>query len=105
MGIDKLKKFKLTGQEFTPTDFNRFQQNVDEFSQRVSSKDVLDGELLTASLSGGVATNVDHGLGRQPLSYIICEQDTAATIFNSGITENTITLTASIAVNVKIWVF
>ena len=66
---------------------------------------LLDGVLLNTVSVGTTATRIAHKLARQPLGWILTDQDTAATVRRSAWDKKHLTLIASAACKVSLWVF
>lgn len=85
----------------------RQQSNVETAFGNLSKSILLDGTLLENVSIGTVATNVDHKLGRTYRGYIICKNSTLCTIKDASSVDDSkfLTLQASVATTVSIWVF
>lgn len=66
---------------------------------------LLDGRLITDVAVATTATSIPHKLGRQPLGWVLTDQDTAATVRRSAWDAKHLTLIASAACTVGLWVF
>jgi hypothetical protein len=85
----------------------RQQSNVETAFGNLSKSVILDGTLLENVPVGTAATNIDHKLGRTYRGYIICKNSTQCIINNTNSVDDSkfITLQASVATTVSIWVF
>lgn len=88
-------------------DKSKIDLRVADLLNTLRSIAILDGALLTDVALSTSATNVNHGLGRQPIGYIVVGQNAAASIFEtkSARTNATFQLTSSASVTADIWVF
>lgn len=66
---------------------------------------LLDGYILKDVAIAATSTGVSHGLGRNPLGWIVISNDTLATVREDSRTTTTLNLTASAACTVDLWVF
>lgn len=64
----------------------------------------LGGILIPSASVGTSATMIKHGLGRVPTVWTICDQNTQATVSRISWDTNYITLEASSACQISIWV-
>jgi hypothetical protein len=83
------------------------QDNVRTFLEQITSKPLLDGQLLTAiSLSVG-DNSIPHKLGRSYRGWIVVDTTAASSIYSKTSTSpaQTLTLNASVATTVALWVF
>lgn len=85
----------------------RAQSNVETAFGNLSKSIILDGALLENVAVGTAATNVDHKLGRKYRGYFICKNSALATVKDAASVDDSkfITLQASVATTVSIWVF
>lgn len=72
---------------------------------RITSGTILDGVQLDGVSVGTSATAIAHKLGRQPRGWWVVDQDTAATVRRSAWDATTLTLIASSACTVSLWVY
>ena len=64
-----------------------------------------DGFYTTASLDVS-GTRVSHNLGRPPDGWVVIDNDADARVWRSGeMDSSSITLSASAAANVRLWIF
>ncbi len=84
---------------------NRALGQVVERLNRLLDIPFLDGTLLKDQALNSGANSVNHRLGRTPQGYLILKQSSAASIYGSAYADKTMTLTASGAVTVDVWVF
>jgi hypothetical protein len=99
-----LKKIKGTTAELT-----RLQSNLDNWATGIQKTGIANGTLLTGvELSSG-ANNVAHGLGREPLGYIIVQKNANVNVWDSQATNifpaKFLALNAASDVAVNVWVF
>lgn len=83
------------------------QERLQEFFQPIVSCPLLDGVLVTNVALNTTPTKVEHKLRRAPLGYIIVRQNANSVVYESSkdLPTSFITLTASAAVTVDLWVF
>lgn len=84
------------------------QRSIEEVLRPVTSSEILDGKLISISLSAHSAKEIPHKLGRPYKGLIVVKK----TGFSGTITENSssnsslyINLTASADASVSVWVF
>jgi hypothetical protein len=85
--------------------FNRIQDNVKSFCAQLTPNITLDGVRSTSQLITSSGTEVVHSLGRQPIGWYILDRNAGETIYRTAWDTKTITLKATGAVTVDIWVF
>jgi ABC-type amino acid transport system permease subunit len=66
---------------------------------------LLDGVALSVTFTGAGSSTVNHGLGRTPAGWIVTSINAAQTVFEAAKDDKRLTLTASGAVTVALWVF
>ena len=87
-------------------DVELLQQNIKKFAKVLEDNPLLDGRLLEdVALNAAANTDINHGLGRVPRGWILTDQSAAATVYRVAWTTTTLTLLASGATTVDIWVF
>ena len=86
---------------------NRIQNQLRTFSLALADIPILNGRLISDVAIGTSATEVEHGLEREPAGWIVVDIDTAATIYStpSSLPKRFLTLTASSASTISLWVF
>lgn len=84
--------------------FNRHSDAVREAIGELQGLAVLNGQFVTVALASG-SNRVAHGLGRQPVGWMVVDTDAAVTVYRTAWSATTLDLTASGAVTVKLWVF
>ena len=83
----------------------RIQDNVALVLKQISTKEILDGVLVTCTVSSS-ATTVNHTLGRAPQGWIIVDKLAVGDIIRTAWDERTITLVSSAASTpITLWVF
>jgi len=80
------------------------QENVDA-ALRTLSTPLQNGVLITGITLTTNDTKVSHKLGRIPVGYIVVKRSTAATVFDTALTDTFLTLKATTPTIVSIWVF
>lgn len=80
------------------------QQDIDTALNQVST-DIVSGVLFKDIDLTTAAKFVEHKLNRIPEGYIICGQNADARIWSVAKTNKTLSLQASGAVRVNVWVF
>ena len=87
-------------------DVELLQQNVKKFVKVLEDNPLLDGVLIEdVDLNAAANTEINHRMGRQPRGWILTDQSAAATVYRVAWTTQTLTLLASAASTVDIWVF
>ncbi len=90
------------------SDLQNLQNSLAVVFDAITSKQILDGLLLTnISLTGSATTSVAHGLGKEPRGWIIVGRNAASDVYEvASPTPNAIlNLAASADVVVNLWVF
>ena len=64
----------------------------------------IGGVLLTNQKIGTGATVINHGLGRQPQIWVICDQNTNTTVWRTAWNSSSITLEAGSDCTISLWV-
>lgn len=72
---------------------------------RISVGTILDGVQVDGAEVGTSATAINHLLGRQPKGWAVVDIDTAATVHRTAWDSRTLTLVASSACTVSLWVY
>ena len=89
-------------------DLLRVQDRIYTSLQAALRVPLLDGNLVTQTFSAGVATPVNHGLGRKPVGYLVVSNSSGAAVAETDKTQRTagtLTITTSANVTLDIWVF
>ncbi len=90
------------------TDLGRIQDAVKASLRDISSRSILDGQILTGrSLLTGQSNVISHGLGRPLLGWILVGQDANAVVWASPSVTPGLTLVLQCSANctVSLWVF
>lgn len=82
---------------------NRIQANISSAFAAISGP-FIGGQLIQNVSVGTGATTINHGLGRQPQIWTLCDQQNNAVVWRSAWNSNSITLIASAACTMSIWV-
>lgn len=100
----ELKPYKkLTGLEIN---LSKSVQYTEEWIQQLSSTQFLVGNTLEGTLTSAIAgISFDHKLGKQPLGWLLLDQDDSASIWRISWDDKTITFGSTATVGVKIWIF
>ena len=93
-----LKKIISTNDEL-----NRIQTNIDTALNSINGP-FIGGNLLTNVSIGTSATAINHGLGRTPQVWVLCDQNTNTTVARLSWNANAIVLVAGSNCNVSLWV-
>ena len=88
-------------------EINLLQKNVEASLGPLVANPLLNGSLLTGVNLASGANSVNHKLGRVPRGWFIVSSSTADVVYGSvsSATDTTLTLTASGAITVSLWVF
>ena len=102
MSIKDVKTLKLSDYESSA-----LQQNLLEFSRQLTRVPLLGGNLIKDVSVSTTAIELAHGLGREPVGYIVIKSSAGVTLFDStSLTPKvTIKLTASASATCNIWIF
>lgn len=100
-----MREFKRTNT--SDQDLSQLQQRLGEFFQPLITNPLLDGVLITDVSLSSVETKVEHKLRRKPIGYIVVAKNADANVWTSDDKLSTayLTLQASAAVTVSLWVF
>jgi hypothetical protein len=82
---------------------NRIQANISQAFAALSSP-FLGGQLIQNVSVGTTATVINHGLGRQPQIWTLCDQQANAIVWRTAWNSNSITLQATAACTLSLWV-
>lgn len=82
---------------------DRIQQNVSNSFNTLTGP-FLGGNLLSSVAVGTVSTSIKHGLGRVPIVWVLCDQNTNTTVWRLSWDSNVINLEAATACTVSLWV-
>lgn len=100
MGLTIFRKLRTTDRNL-----ERIQSAISDAVNPITRKLLVDGIYLEdLALSSG-ANTVDHKLGRELRGWIVCRRSNAETIYDTASDRTTLSLTASGAVTVSLWVF
>lgn len=98
----ELKPYKkLTGLEYN---LSKTVQFTEEFNKQFINNPFLVGNVFNATITTATAT-INHGLGVNPLGWLILDQDADARVWKVSSDEKSIILDSSATVNIKIWIF
>jgi len=102
--MKKVKTLNTTGP------LARIQDNISTVLDNITDKEILDGIRVTnVALLNGVTNEVNHGLGRTPLGWIIIRKRAQADIWDlqdSNINKSrTLSLACSSDVIIDLWIF
>lgn len=85
---------------------NRIQAELQRALNPVLTCPLLNGVPVgPVALASGVPKEVNHGLGRLPLGYLITGLNANVVVWSPAATKMTITLTSSADCTVSLWVF
>lgn len=87
---------------------NRVQDRIKQVTDALVANQLLEGRLLTVTLTAGAFTHVSHGLGRPPTGYVIVRRNANAVIWdqpNGSDAGAFLYLQPSATVTVTLWVF
>lgn len=102
MGIGPFIKIRSKDQP----DLINVQDTIFQWATQFKTQDLFPGRLLSDVSLSVTQVNVEHGLNREPMGWIIVDKDADESIFRSAeATQYFLPLTASGAVTVKLWVF
>lgn len=89
------------------TELNRIQSQVSKTFDKITACPLLDGILIEDVALTTSATNVNHKLNRAPLGWIVVDNNANAVVYSSAasLPKQYLTLTASAACTVSLWVF
>lgn len=110
MGVNSgsLTNFKKIGVK--DADLRKVQQNIENVVTSVIRKEIIDGVLLkNVCLHAGIANEIKHRLGREPLGWTVVRKRADARIwdiqdFNKN-PSKTLAITCSHDVEIDIWIF
>lgn len=95
---------QLTSITTQSKDLQFVQDNVNKALVQLQASPFIGGNLLTGISVGTSPTSINHGLGRQPVVWVICDQNTNTTVSRTAWTATTLTLQAGSACTVSLWV-
>ena len=84
------------------------QDRIKVVTDALVANQLLEGRLVTVTLTAGAFTQVTHGLGRQPQGYIVVRRNANAVIWDqpNGTDANAfLYLQPSATVTATLWVF
>lgn len=85
------------------SDLDRVQANIANAFNLIVGQ-FLGGQFLTGVSVSSSGTVISHKLGRQPLLWVICDQDTNTTVKRTAWNSNTITLESAANCTISLWV-
>jgi hypothetical protein len=98
----ELKPYKkLTGLDF---ELSKTVQYTEEFLAQLTSLNFLVGNLIEISVTT-TATSFEHKIGKTPVGWIIFDKNTNSNVWRTAWDDRSITLQASLASTIKVWVF
>jgi hypothetical protein len=84
----------------------RAQSALKVWSDKVSACPLLDGVMTAVvSMAATTAKAINHTLGRVPVGYLLVYQSAAGTVHQTASSKTSITMEASAAMTIKLWVF
>lgn len=88
-------------------EINRIQEQISRIFEQVLNLPLLNGVFISATLSAGTNTAINHGLTRIPLGWIIVDKGSAGDIWRTSWDNRTITLNNNSAttITVKLFIF
>ena len=87
---------------------NRVQDRIKQVTDALVANQLLEGRLLTVTLTAGAFTPVSHGLGRRPTGYIVVRRNANAVLWDRADAADAnafLYLQPSATVTVTLWVF
>lgn len=85
---------------------DRVQDAVSNAYDEVASNPLINGTFLQeVQIEAGTPKLLAHKLLRKPFGYLIVKKSANSTIWDSGLTQSTLTLNSSADVTVNIYVF
>jgi len=103
-GIPLLKAFRKI--KVSDRELDQVQQNVLAAFGPLTKIEILQGRQINAVDLTTTAVNVAHGLGRQPLGYIVTDLNKNAVVFRTDWDANFISLQSSATGTiVSLWVY
>ena len=87
---------------------NRMQDRIKTVTDALVANQLLEGRLVTATLTSGGFNAVSHGLARPPQGYIVLRRDANASIWdlpNAADAFAFLYLQPSATVTITLWVF
>lgn len=102
MGIQPFDKVRASDQHVVMD----VQETIFQWSSQLKNQDLFPGRLIEGVELSTTAVNVEHGLTRLPLGWIVVDRDADESVFrSSALTTSFLPLTASGSVTVSLWVF
>jgi hypothetical protein len=86
-------------------DLMQVQTNVSYVLDPLVKVPFLDGAVMSQVTLASGSNRIAQPLQRRPLGWFITDRNSAATVYRTAWDSNTITLTASAATTVDIWVY
>lgn len=87
---------------------NRVQDRIKQVTDALVANQLLEGRLLTVTLTAGAFTPVSHGLGRRPTGYFVVRRNANAVLWDRADAADAnafLYLQPSATVTVTLWVF
>lgn len=84
-------------------DLNRIQGNITKAFASLRGP-FINGKLIQVALTSGQDNPITHNLGRLPVLWVICDQDTNSAVWRTAWDSKTLTLRCGTTCNVKVWV-
>jgi hypothetical protein len=101
-GSMKLKPYKkLNGLDYEQS---KTVQYTEEWISQFKETDFISGNLIEVSVST-TATKFNHGLGVQPLGWMVLDKTSGIDVWRTDWDDKTITLDATGSASIKVWVF
>jgi len=94
----------LSDNSATQRILNTIQQNVGEKFNELDKVSLLNNVLLK-NVSVNTSATINHGLGREPVGYIVVRKSANAQIWDTAITADSLTINSSAAITITLYVF
>lgn len=86
-------------------DVMQLQNQVEQVLNPITKKEILDGVLLKDIIVTTAGIDVEHALLRQPLGWILVDNQADATVYRTFWSDRILTLSSSATTTISIWVF
>lgn len=83
---------------------NMMQANVTNALNQIQQTPFFGGNTKTATITAGAPSVIAHGLGRQPVLWIVFDKNANANVWRSSWDSSHITLNASVTCTITFWV-
>lgn len=93
-------RIQKTGDQATDMNFTAMKSELDP----IIANKITQGNLIESTLRAG-QNQVNHLLQRQPLGWLVTDQNTTSDIYRVSWDKNFIVLNASAPVTIGLWVF